>query len=82
MENKIEHSYVEIDDNGNIIPPKLQENEVLDSTLRLATEEEKKEVLEYYVENGKCKFHLVHDEPGFPYDKRICDVCGKFIGNI
>ncbi len=53
------------------------------SDAREATQEEVKEALDYYKNNGKCKFHIFEDTPtGCGYYRRDCLVCGKFIDLI
>ena len=65
--------------NGVPLTPAEQRGPILQSNLRLATEQEVEDARKHYEEHKECKCHLVYDKPGFDWDLRYCGICNEFI---
>lgn len=67
---------------GKQLTANEQEWYVMSSNLVEATQDEIDLARERYSEVGKCDYHLIYDVAGFPYDERICDICGHHVAWI
>lgn len=79
-----ESKFIEINqDTGEPISPEMQEKGwVISSSIKEISEEEYREYVRYYRDNGKCKHHLIEDTPVGDYYQRHCIICNKDLGLI